>query len=468
MLQHLPQMITRRIQQMMKPSDGLYPMQSALELLQPHRALVGAIRQYFGVPESVWASTHEQLLHNFTQRVQLLPASEHAHPGGLLRHSLETVNHAMKIRRGYMLPTGATSEHISEQQEIWNFAVFSTALLHNIGINSPATEITWRKHKGNAQHWPLVSGDMPIDALYRLKKHQQQAIQTHLSTPLLIAGQLVPQTALQWLNHYPDVFNLWCFALTGQYDKAGVLSEIIGKTSHTTQAKPQPQKREPNGVNQASSHTPPSPHSESITPQNKIQLTVVPPGMEQLHIQFRDSETNEQRNQSESEGASQPIIQPSAIQPNTYGQTQKESAQQFVQWLRQQIIGNKIGFNEPSSQLHTVKEGLFLATPLVFTRYLKKRGDPKFKKLEVLQIAFLSLGLHKTRGYKQHNWTYCYQGSKENKILEGILIPDPLNALALEELPDVNPLMSVELSKAGNNKKPGAFNDNINLTTGKT
>jgi hypothetical protein len=105
-------LISRRPQQETRPFIGFYPMRSAAEILEPHRELVDKIRHCFDVPESVWASTHEQLLHNFARRVQLIPASEahHTEPGGTLRHALKTVNRAMKIRRGYLLPNGVSSE----------------------------------------------------------------------------------------------------------------------------------------------------------------------------------------------------------------------------------------------------------------------------------------------------------------------------------------------------------------------
>ena len=75
-IHHLFDLISRRPQQEAMTFSGFYPVRSASELLEPHRELVDKIRQYFSVPETVWESTHEQLLHNFARRVQLLPASE--------------------------------------------------------------------------------------------------------------------------------------------------------------------------------------------------------------------------------------------------------------------------------------------------------------------------------------------------------------------------------------------------------
>lgn len=419
---------------------GYYPVHAASTLLEPHGKIIATIRQYFGVPDDVWKSVHESLLKNFARRVQLLPVSEaDSEPGGLLRLSLESANHAMKIRRGYMLPNGAASECISEQTEIWSFAAYSAALLRNIEKSVTEATISLRNHKGDELHWSLVHGDIPFDVSYRPEFQPQQPVQHNEPTPLLVAEQIISQIALEWLTSYPEVHKMWRLTLSGQYDEAGTFGEIICQTDHCARPVAPLRCKERRGNNHNPGNSPQASFSsESEIPQADYQNTILPLGMGNIQIRADKSEANEQK---------------------------KEAAQEFIKWLRQQIIEDKIGFNQPTSQLHTVEEGLFLATPVIFTRYLKKRGG---LKLEELQSGFLSLGLHKTRGYKQPNWTYCYQSNKKDKTLEGILIPDPLTSFDLEELPEVNPLMSAELPKAENHNKPGASNDNINPTTGRT
>ncbi len=444
--------------------SGYYPVHTATTLLEPHRKIIATIRQYFGVPDDVWKSVHESLLRNFARRVQLLPVSEaDSEPGGLLRLSLESANHAMKIRRGYMLPNGAASECISEQTEIWSFAAYSSALLRNIEKSVTEATISLRNHKGDESRWSLVHGDIPFDVSYRPEFQPQQPVQHNEPTPLLVAEQIISQIALEWLTSYPEVHKMWRLTLSGQYDEAGTFGEIIRQTDHSAQPVAPLRSKERRGKNHNPGNSPQASFSSnSEIPQADLQNTIFPPGIENIQIRADKSEANEQQNQSEPGGESSFITQLSASQQEK--KLKREAAHFFVKWLRQQIIEDKIGFNQPTSQLHTVEEGLFLATPVIFTRYLKKRGS---LKLKTLQSGFLSLGLHKTQGYKQPNWTYCYQGNKKDKTLEGILIPDPLTALNLVELPEVNPLMSAEMPKAGNINKSGVSNDNNNLTTRK-
>ena len=72
----------------------------------------------------------------YAEFVQLAPASEshhHAHPGGLLAHTLEVILVALRLRNGYLLPLHAPTELIDQQRDHWTFAVFLAALLHDIG-----------------------------------------------------------------------------------------------------------------------------------------------------------------------------------------------------------------------------------------------------------------------------------------------------------------------------------------------
>jgi integrating conjugative element relaxase (TIGR03760 family) len=373
---------------------------SASELLEPHRELVDKIRQYFGVPESVWASTHEQLIHNFARRVQLLPASEtdhHTEAGGLLRCALETVDRAMKIRRGYLLPNGASSECISEQQEVWSFAVLSVALLHDIGKLFTDVMLSLRDQEGRALHCSLACDDLPAGASYRpVFCREQQEHPHHESIPLLLAGQIIPKAALRWLSQYPEVFNLWLLTLSGRYAEAGMLGEIIIRPDQYATPKP-------------------------LSQNNKDQ---------QLH--------------AEEESEPHPSEQPVATSRRA---KEKQAGQVFLQWLRQQIVDDKIGINTDKAHLHTVEEGLLMVSPAIFRRYLRSVDH---LELEELQRGFQSLGVHRMMASNQPIWTYRQQGKKRNSALRGMLIADPLTVLDLDFLPEANPLVTVETPKTGN------------------
>ena len=93
------------------------------------------LRQSRLAPE-VFARDLRSAVVAYAEFVQLAPASEshhHAHPGGLLGHTLEVLLAATTLRNGYLLPLGAPTELIDQQRDHWTYTVFLAALLHDIG-----------------------------------------------------------------------------------------------------------------------------------------------------------------------------------------------------------------------------------------------------------------------------------------------------------------------------------------------
>jgi len=112
------------------------PVLRGKALLAEHRARLTSIRAIIGVPEQHWRWLYQTLFVAFAETVQRLPASEahhHCEAGGLLRHALEVVELALKIRRGYVLPPNKEPEVVIAEQDVWTYAVASAALLHDVG-----------------------------------------------------------------------------------------------------------------------------------------------------------------------------------------------------------------------------------------------------------------------------------------------------------------------------------------------
>ncbi len=116
--------------------QGALRVLPAESLLQPHASLVTEITRVVGLPTPVWNSLGDPLLTRFAEFCQRMPASEahhHAHPGGLLEHTLDVAVRALRLRQGLMLPPGADAEDISRLKSRWSYAVLAAALLHDIG-----------------------------------------------------------------------------------------------------------------------------------------------------------------------------------------------------------------------------------------------------------------------------------------------------------------------------------------------
>lgn len=76
------------------------------------------------------------VIHQFAEMVQLMPASQahhHAVPGGLFIHTLEVIENAMRLRQQYKLPAFAEQEVQERERHVWTYAIFTAAILHDIG-----------------------------------------------------------------------------------------------------------------------------------------------------------------------------------------------------------------------------------------------------------------------------------------------------------------------------------------------
>lgn len=217
------------------PADpALLPILSSDALLQPYAKTIELIQRQVGIPLAHWNALYDQLFHNFAFFVQQLPASEahhHRQAGGLLAHSLDATLQALRIRRGVLLPTGASAEQIADKQDVWTYAVVTSALLHDLG--KPVVDQT--VHLFNLQGdslglWHPLSGAMaPLAASYKLSYVRGRRYRLHPLVPPLLVQHIVPGVGLHWLAQDIDAFEAWLATITGGNSEfSGKLGQIIG------------------------------------------------------------------------------------------------------------------------------------------------------------------------------------------------------------------------------------------------
>ncbi len=216
------------------PSDGRLPVALGKALLSPHQVTLDATHSLIGVPDSHWDRLYRPMFEALAGFVQQLPASEahhHAGPGGLLRHALEVALEAMKLRRGALLPPGASAEELARLQDVWTYACVSAALLHDIG--KPLTD--QRVTLFGADHAPLgqwnpTDGPMAQPArYYRVEFVARRRYRRHERLTPLLAGHIVPAEGLRWLAGGPEAMDAWLAALQGDYEEAGPLGAIVSR-----------------------------------------------------------------------------------------------------------------------------------------------------------------------------------------------------------------------------------------------
>ncbi|ROR59992.1 UNVERIFIED_ORG: integrating conjugative element relaxase (TIGR03760 family) [Pseudomonas psychrophila] len=217
------------------PQNGLWQPASSQALLAPARRqkLLENIWQRASLSRQQFVELYRQPLERYAELVQQLPASQnhhHAYPGGMLDHGLEIVAYALKIRQTYLLPIGAPPESQSAQAEAWTAAAAYGALIHDLG--KIAVDLHVELEDGATWHpW-----HGPITQPYRFRHVKGRNYHLHGAAAALIYAQILTPNILDWLSGFPEAWSQLIFILSGQYEHAGILSEIVVKADQASVA----------------------------------------------------------------------------------------------------------------------------------------------------------------------------------------------------------------------------------------
>ncbi len=215
------------------PAPGLLPVLTAEVLLRrpDAAALANRIIQLTGLGQSHLDMLVQPVLERYARFVQELPASEahhHAGRGGMLIHGLEVAAGALSLRQGHLLPHGAEPEAQSHAQHVWTYAVFTAALLHDIG--KPVVDqrvVTYDDHGRPAGRWDPLNGPITDAGWYQVAFVRNRRYGFHERVAPLLASRILPPAGLAWLGRDPDALSTWLAALNGDHDGAGLVGEII-------------------------------------------------------------------------------------------------------------------------------------------------------------------------------------------------------------------------------------------------
>ncbi|PJG84828.1 MobH family relaxase [Conservatibacter flavescens] len=101
---------------------------------------------------------------------------------------------------------------------------------------------------------------------------------------------------------------------------------------------------------------------------------------------------------------------------------------QFVDWLKNKLLNDKLTFNDRTAKVHIVDNCLFIVSPSSFEMYLQEKGlTYDEESVNNLQYEFQELGLHKKRiiGDDSTNFWRCKViGPRKDSFLVGYLVPD--------------------------------------------
>ncbi len=216
-------------------ADGYLPIESSQSLLaaEHRRQLLDRIWQYTALSHPQFSQLYLNPIHRYAEIVQQLPASEthhHAYLGGMLDHGLELVACSLKLRQSYLLPTGAAPEDQAAQADAWSAGIAYGALLHDIG--KIAVDLLVERQDGRVWHPWQGSLDQP----YRFRYFKGRDYHLHGAAAGLLYTQILDRSILDWLSGFPSLWANLLYVLAGQYERAGVLGELVMQADRVSTA----------------------------------------------------------------------------------------------------------------------------------------------------------------------------------------------------------------------------------------
>ena len=216
------------------------PVDELLQLVHADSTLDHLRRQSRLTP-AVWQRDLLPAIHRYAAFVQLMPASEshhHAHAGGLLAHTLETLLAALTWRNGRLLPQGAHAEAADAQRDFWTYAVFFAALLHDVGKPMTDLRIDWLRPKASDPvRWMPAAGALEDCGAeqYRVgfapKAERDYAAHGRLGA--ILPQRLAPTTALSFMGREPQTLQALTRYLSGE-DRDGPVAEIVSRADRAS------------------------------------------------------------------------------------------------------------------------------------------------------------------------------------------------------------------------------------------
>lgn len=186
-------------------------IQSGQELLNDvnRQKLVRQIHDGLGYSHLAFEQDVMPFLTAFAEFVQLIPASQshhHAHPGGLLEHSLEVAIIALRRASQLELPANTPTEIRVKLAPAWKFGVLVAAMLHDVGkpLVSVTIELFEDEHSKDSIHWNPLFGAMNkhvLQSWYKLDFPENNApYREHEKVAFYVFNEVVPFKTRNWLN----------------------------------------------------------------------------------------------------------------------------------------------------------------------------------------------------------------------------------------------------------------------------
>jgi hypothetical protein len=202
-----------------KRDQRIRAVQTARQLLElPERvALIQEIQDVCAASSKGYQTYYEPLINNFAEFVQQLESFEHP-TITWLDHHLRLAKTTLKMREQFLLVGESLRPIVNEQEAIWHYVTFSSALLRRIGLIYSHYQVSLCNEQGvHTKDWLPFDGSMNSQGdYYKLREITDKGIPPLQSIHQLLARQLMPPEGFSWIAQHPEALKAWLGIVEGE------------------------------------------------------------------------------------------------------------------------------------------------------------------------------------------------------------------------------------------------------------
>jgi integrating conjugative element relaxase (TIGR03760 family) len=191
------------------------------------------IRNLLSLPDEEFNRVFQIVTENFAEFVQNLPETErsyYAGTGGMLDHALERASLSLFLCRTYLLPQDATLSSVSESEMLWVYALYTAALVYDIGRLATSHIVTLTDQKGHTlKSWQPFNVSMTEEKashyVYGFKENHYDHMRWQVT--VILALKILPKEGFNWIAGDMAVLESWLGLLSDDHRQVSPLLTII-------------------------------------------------------------------------------------------------------------------------------------------------------------------------------------------------------------------------------------------------
>ena len=361
-----------------KSLKNLTSMVSPVQFLADNKRqlLLQKIKEYSGLEASRFDSLCATLIDNLVNYCQFLPESSnsyYAQAGGLVDHALNRTEAALELLQEFMI---IDAEVPSEEQNLWQYALFSAAMLQGIGKLFMDYCINLYDVNGQLlKQWnPLIENMTTVGHYYDYEFKSEGDIEFRRRLNLLMAKELMPASGFAWIASNAEVLNVWLALLNEDQRSAGTLGAILIR-------------------------------ADALAIQRYFAEFLL----------------------SAQAGRGGPFGRAGTFSggvPEAHSGKEQATGIEFIQWLMNSLASGSIMVNK--APLMMVPGGLLMC-PELFQLFV--REHPEYKNWQAVQKAVVSLGLHRVAA--DGSLTSRFEQTQKQQMHTGIVLANYAVALPM-------------------------------------